>query len=231
MTSSSSSQEWWIKTMALREARQAWILLSTTTEEVQESAGVCPAHTWTSVLFQLSACSSSPPLGDNPPSLLLPPKASLYEQKWGTADWASCWAACSSAPPPCSTWAWAASSAPRKATVTGGWSSTSARPIRTSPWTSTSRKTRPWSSSAAFPAAAPRWCAWCWTPTGTCGAARRPGWSPASWPCGPPGAARRRRGSAWTRPASPTRCWTRRCEPSCWRWASPATEWNAPRRR
>lgn len=30
--------------MAVREARQAWILLSTTTEEVQESAGVCPAH-------------------------------------------------------------------------------------------------------------------------------------------------------------------------------------------
>lgn len=31
--------------MAIREAQQAWILLSTTTEEVQESARVFPAHT------------------------------------------------------------------------------------------------------------------------------------------------------------------------------------------
>lgn len=157
-------------------------------------------------------------------------RASLSDQTWGTPGWASCWAACSSAAPPCSTWAWAASSAPQKATVTGGWSSPWARPITTSPSTNTFQKTRPSFSSAAFPGAAPRWCAWCWTPTSTCAAAKRLGWSPASWPCEPPGVARWRSECGWTRPASPTRCWTRRWGPSCWRWAAAAGTapcWNA----
>lgn len=143
--------------------------------------------------------------------VLCPPES----KTWGTPDQAYCWAACSCAPPPCSTLAWAGSSALQKAIGTGGWSSTWAQPIRAYPWRNTSLKKHPSSSSEAFPGVAPRWCASCWMPTMLCGAGKRPEWFPASWPCGPPGAAQWRRGCDWTRPASLTRCWTQPCEHSC----------------